>query len=312
MKLTLLLSLSSALSTLCSALPLDSPSNVSLGADLPDQRFRIHRKDETTFLPVEPALLNVLHFMSIVAVQDFDDQLFPRTYSAPGYRQVEITSFAYTEARYLLWGIYLATFEMVKFVRFHNTIVDLYWEDRLVGRMRIGLRNILTLPGSAASGTENLLDGSEQPNQTADSGSTSPSSTSEAVALHTEILASSHTAIGEFTDDLIGLWTSRGTNLSQSPTLPSTDSTLSASIFYVRFDRGVDAKAISRNDFFMTFYTGLLHAAKFNPDDLMVPFDSIAPTEDVKLDMYQTHHPCQVTLPPILIFLLCASSRRTR
>jgi len=130
-----------------SAIPSPLPSNISLGFDLPDKRFSISRKLDPTLLPVQPTLLNILHFMGLIAIQDFNEELAPRTYSAPGYRQVQITTYTWTEVRFLLWGIYIAAADMVEIVRFHAMTIDLYWDDKLVGRMRLAVSSILSLPG---------------------------------------------------------------------------------------------------------------------------------------------------------------------
>ena len=92
--------------------------------------------------------------MGIVATQDFERKLSPRKYSTPGYRDVEVTVFDSTETRFLLWGIYLAVTEMVRIVRFNEVKVELNWDNQLVGRIKVALRQ---RPG-AGLGQTNLTD----------------------------------------------------------------------------------------------------------------------------------------------------------
>ena len=147
MRRTSLTSLVLATLTLTFAFPLQLPSNISLGSDLPDPRFSITKNyDATTLLPVDPALLNVLHFMGTIASQGFHEILAPRIYSAPGYRQVQIKTYAWTEVRFLLWGIYTAIGDMISSARFHDTRINLYWDGNLVGRISLGVKSTLSLP----------------------------------------------------------------------------------------------------------------------------------------------------------------------
>ena len=78
--------------------------------------------------------------MGIVATQNFERKLSPRKYSTPGYREVEVTVSGSIEARFLLWGIYIAVAEMVKIVRFNDIELELNWAGRVVGRVKVALR----------------------------------------------------------------------------------------------------------------------------------------------------------------------------
>ena len=91
-------------------------------------------------MPVDSFLVNILNFMGIVATQDFERKLSPRKYSTPGYRDVEVTVLDSTEARFLLWGIYLAVTEMVRIVRFNAVRLELNWNNQVVGRVKVALR----------------------------------------------------------------------------------------------------------------------------------------------------------------------------
>lgn len=116
-------------------------SNLSLPLSFtPDSRFSARMSIGSTLLPVDAFLVNILNFMGIIATQNFERKLAPRKYSTPGYREVEITVSGSTEARFLLWGIYIAVAEMVKIVRFNEIGLELSWAGQLVGRVKVARR----------------------------------------------------------------------------------------------------------------------------------------------------------------------------
>lgn len=78
--------------------------------------------------------------MGIVATQDFESKLSPRKYSTPGYREIEVTVFDSIETRFLLWGIYMAAKEMVRIIRFNEIMLELRWENQMVGRVKVARR----------------------------------------------------------------------------------------------------------------------------------------------------------------------------
>lgn len=246
------------------AIPLLSPTNVSLSSNLPDPRFKIRSELEATLLPVNAALLNILYFMGTTSIQNFDEQLAPRTYSAPGYRQVEIQTYAWTETRFLLWGIYLAIIDMVKQVRFHNTLIELYWEDKLVGRMKIAAKTVLSLSG-IGDDLRDLLDMGGRLNQTISNqrrGPVTPGGSSAA-------------------DQLAILW-----NVTEAvPALIPAGSSLTALPVKIQFSPVAGATIIGRNSVFLTFFAGLLHIAQFRPDEKMKPFQSDSRLDNVHLQM---------------------------
>ena len=104
---------------------------------------------DTNFLPAEPAFMNILNFMGIVAAQDFTHEFQPLTYSMPNYRNVEITSYTRTEGRFLLWGVVFVINYMVEVVRFNDVKMELLWEGSFVGRMKIAVKRSKSLAGGA-------------------------------------------------------------------------------------------------------------------------------------------------------------------
>ena len=119
----------------------ESSSNLSLPLSFtPDSRFSARMTIGSTLLPVDAFLVNILNFMGIIATQNFERKLSPRKYSTPGYREVEITVLGSIEARFLLWGIYIAVAEMVKIVRFNEIGLELSWAGQVVGGVKVALR----------------------------------------------------------------------------------------------------------------------------------------------------------------------------
>ena len=139
-----------SIATLTSSLLQTPNTNLSLRlSDFPDRRFKAAISMGAPYIPINSVLMNVLYLMSIVSDQDFTQKLQPRTYSTPGFRNIEIASYAWTEARFLIWGVYSAATWMIKYARPHEMNLDLFWEDRLVGRMKIAAKRALSLTGGA-------------------------------------------------------------------------------------------------------------------------------------------------------------------
>ena len=265
-----------------------SPSNLtSLGADLPDDRFRISRTIDATLLPGSATLLNVLYFMGLVATQDFNEKIAPRTWSAPGYRNVEITSFQYTPVRYLLWGIYFAVLDMIESVRFHNTILNLYWDDKLVGRMRVAVKKVLSLPsGSDGDGRILLSDGPQM---------TQPASSNNSVQPTTDANKSNNATEAGLANELISSWNSATTNFSAPH--PLVNAPLGGGDFDVDFDWMPGASTIKRNDVFLAFFLGIIHVARFNIHDQMRTFHTKSPINNVNLHIYRSGYGCTASFP---------------
>lgn len=255
-----------ASSSIISSLPQAPILNLSLPLSyLPDSRFKTKIAIGAPLLPVNPALMNILWFMSLVAAQEFTDQIRPRTYSTPTYRGVQITSYAWTEARFLLWGIFYAVNEMVASVRFHDVTVELYWEGKLVGKLKLAVKRAQSLAGGAA-------------NPTLDSGE--------------DFAQSNVTGRDEGTTDT----TPVDSNVTDSDLAPLTFSQSNASTtmaFAVSFESIAGASRVDRNDVFLTFYGALLHVAQFPPEMPMQDFHTGSPRGKLHLDMQEIGIGCQ-------------------
>ncbi|CAF9934544.1 hypothetical protein IMSHALPRED_009755 [Imshaugia aleurites] len=256
----------SSVSTLTPSL-LEAPgSNLALPtSDLPDRRFTVTMATRSSLLPVNSALINILYFMSIVAGQHFTHQLAPRRYSTPRYRDVSITSFAYTEARFLLWGVFSAVADMVKNVRFHDVMLSLYWDDELVGKIQIAVTRPLSLVGGAGNVTQDLANQLAQPKSGTSSGNT------------TLI----EPVFGNKTDSDLESFNSSAFN------------DYNAQRATVIFESIAGGGVVNRNDVFLTFYTALIHVAHFSIEDQMQTFQSDPPSRKACLHMQDMRTVCQ-------------------
>ena len=92
--------------------------NVSLNEDVPDPRFSVSSRFDTPLLPIDPCLINVLYFMTEIAYGDFTQRHQPKTYSVPGYDEVEIVTGTAMTARFLFWDTWLAIEYMMNVIDF--------------------------------------------------------------------------------------------------------------------------------------------------------------------------------------------------
>lgn len=212
--------------------------------------------------------------MSIIADQDYTVKLQPRSYSTPSYRDVKIMNFAWTEPRFLLWAMYEAIDYMVRFARFHDSIMELWWEGNVVGRMRIASIKWGSSSASEAMTQDhvlaqsNLTDGEE--------------GTTESKAA----------ALGNAT-------------LSDLPPLTSNASTaLSNPLgFTIEFVDVVGARAIGRNNIFLTFYAAFLHVAQYPAEGKMEDFESKSPNKLISLHMQELGPSCRVSSEQLVAHL---------
>ncbi|KAL6719733.1 hypothetical protein ACLMJK_001654 [Lecanora helva] len=278
MRAVILIVLSSIILGSAAAPVLQLPSNVTLGHlgfsdGLPDDRFRIGRTIEAPFLPVDTTLINVLFVMGLIGVQDQNAELDPQTWSAPGYNQVEIQSFAYTEARFVLWGAYFAILDMIDSARFHNTVINLYWEDQFVGRMKFAVKATLSLPGGNSNNGENLSSGGQQIIEPTDLENSTHTTVLGAAPSIPADIAGNATA-ENYTDDLRSLWSTSTTNHSA---LSSPSPVNDRPTFTVDIDYSYLFRPLKRNDVFLTFFLAIIHASQFDAHLPMSPFETRSP-----------------------------------
>ena len=201
--------------------------------------------------------------MTLLATQDSTKELQPRSYSTPNYRDVQIASYGRTEARFLLWGAYFAMDYMVKFVRFHNVALELYFDEKLDGKMKIAARRPLSL---ADGGARDLV-----------AGSNLTGSPEEGTA------GSEPGLVGDLSDsDLAPL----ALNASAALAFPPG--------FSIALEDVAGARRLDRNKLFLTFYSAFLHVAEFPVRSQMRAFESESPKGDLHLHMQELELGCQV------------------
>lgn len=281
-----------ALPVLLSASTIPSTSALlpalQLGSDLPDSRFRVDLIFDAPLLPVSATLINILHFMSLVARQEFDEDLQPRICSAPMYPQVQVVTYAWTEARFLLWGIYLAAVDMVKYIRFHEVLIKLYWENAPVGQIKLVVRAGLNLSASTTNGTGSILDYGGQMSLAG-----VENKTAQAFVQRYRTPPVQNITGGETADNTSAIWTSAFSISSPSPTLVFPDALLPPR-FRIEFARVAGATRLSRNEVFLTAYAAMLHMIRFPAENQMQPFGSNSPTSHLRLHMYESGIGCLV------------------
>ena len=264
-----------------------------LETSLPDNWFRKELVFDTVFLPINPAFISILNFMGTVAVNNFDELVPPHTYTAPSYPQVQISTNTWTEARFLIWGIYEAAMDMVKFIRFHDVLIKLYWNNRLVGQINLKAKSDSNLPNTTRNDTRNYID---------DGGNLSLANISRDIipnsmeGLKTPPVANL-TRSGS--TDTISSITSIDQSLSavnsssRAPIQPLPSPALATRVF-VSFIRVPGAKKLQRNEVFLTFYTAILHLAEFPVQDDMKNFDSKLSAGELTVNMLSAGVGCLV------------------
>lgn len=264
MKLGLILLLHGV--TLASTLVL-SPAN-QLQSDLQASRFSAKLHYDSPLVPSDPTLANVIYFLGIVARSDFNQQLEANTYTSPFYPQIEITSHGSTEARYLLWGVYLAATDMVKYTRFNDVVANLFWDNRIVGQISLTATPALDLPSTSLNGTRSYAGESNTSSDLTDI-----SSSPKAVSI---LNSSSDTAPA----------------LSTGVPLYA----LQSSRFAIDFDFVPGADRLRRTEVFLAFSAAIIHVAKFSTNDRLHYFSTRASDTNLYVHMSETGTGCLVKL----------------
>ena len=198
-------------------------------------------------------------------------EIQPLVYSTPEYRDIEISTHAWTEARFLLWGIYLAGIDMIKFARFNDATLELYWEVNMVGKVKIAVKRASSLAGEGGNSTRDIGDTPAQTNLIG-SGEDVPGSKS---------------VVRDGTDINLAPLNSIVINASTGITTPS--------IFAVNFVPFSGAGALDRNEVFLTFYTAVLYVAQFPAESYMRSFEVASPSKKLYLYMQTIETEIQVS-----------------
>ena len=155
----------------------------------------------------------------------------------------------------MLAGVLYGINYMIKFIRFHEVRISLYWEQKLVGRIKIAAKQSLSLAGDLVAPLN----------------STGESTGSKVAVANVTASDSALLAFNSFDARPFPLG------------------------FTVEFSRIVGATRVNRNDLFLTFYTALLHAAEFPIRAKMDSFSSKSPNKILTLHMQETGVGCTVS-----------------
>lgn len=244
-----------------------------------------------TLIPVQPTLLNILYFMGLAALHSPTDHLIPRKYSAPGYEEVTIKTFVFTEARFLLWGIYLAVVGMLESARFHNTQIELFWGDESVGRIEISAVPGLALAGQSnettSDSSSDLKRSASAPVSTSSNTSDPAEDTEHGTSAENFILSSTTLSSDEdttFLAEFAQSWTTPSTNSSALPPFLSATGPLSVG-FGITLSAAPAAQKIKRNGVFTMVYAALLNVAQHPPGAEVESFATKWPEGKLVLNM---------------------------
>ena len=161
--------------------------------------------------------------------------------------------------------------EMVKFARFNDARMQIFWEDKVVGDVEIAVKQTLSLAGSGGNSTHDFGDTLAQTNLTSSGEDTSDS----------------EPALDDGTDNDI-------TPLILSP-LNSSATISTTPIFDVTFRTIPGARALDRNEVFLTFYAAVLHVAQYPADSYMQTFVVSSPSGKLDLHVQKVRMGCQVS-----------------
>ena len=296
MKLSLVLLLG-AITTSLTSVVTPAPS---LQVELPDSRFQIDLLFDSPLLPVDPTLAIITLFISYVARSNFEQVLEPCTYSSRTYPTVTITSHSSTQTRFLLWGIYLAAIEMVKYIRFNDVVVNLLWNKELVGQISVLVNTGVILPSTRLNDTSSFIDDGEGlilemiSNKTKEISLGRLNSPTLESGTHTAATIKSVSA-----GSLVDTWNTVCSNPSILPTGRSRNASV-LSTLAVDFQMVAGANRLRRNVVFLSFYAAMLHVAKFPVGDRLLRFDTKAPGVDLRVHMLDLGTGCSVILPTLL------------
>lgn len=156
---------------------------------------------------------------------------------------------------------------MITYARFHEALVELYWEDNVVGRLKIGPGT----PRSISEGneaTQDLVPSAQSNNTMATTGG-------ESVNAEGGVSGS---------DSVVPLAAVNVSAAAISVRPP----------YSINYESIPDATRVNRNDLFELFYVALIHVAQYNVGSLMREFQSTSPNKKVMLSMKENELGCQV------------------
>lgn len=156
---------------------------------------------------------------------------------------------------------------MVKHARFHDATMELWWEEKVVGRMRIA-----SVKWGSSSTAEAMTQDLVLAQSNLTNGEEGTTTGSKSAVLGNATLS-----------DLPSLASNASAALSTPPELT------------IEFADVAGAQAISRNNIFLTFYAAFLHVAQFPAKNKMEDFDCASPNQVISLHMQELGSGCSVS-----------------
>ena len=156
---------------------------------------------------------------------------------------------------------------MIRNARFHEVLVELYWEDNVVGRLKIGAGT----PRSISAGG----------NATQDLVSSAQSNTTMATTGGKSAQAG---GVVSDSDIVVPLETFNASAAALSVRDP----------YSIHLESIPGATKVNRNDLFELFYAAIVHIAQYNSGSLMREFQSKSPNGKLLLSMKEQELGCQV------------------
>lgn len=273
---------------------------LQLQVEKPDTRFDIQLLFDSPLLPVNSTLAVITYFMGSMARSDFERVLEPTVYRSRKYPTVTITSHSSTEARFLLWGIYLAAIDMVKYIRFNDVVVNLLWKKQLVGQISVLVNTAESQPSTSLIDTNGFIDNRESLSLATVSNTTDEASVGKpnvrTPESGTRTANPTHNASAA---SFVDTWSTECSNPSALPISHCGNASL-LSTLAVDFQSVAGAISLKRNDVFLSFYAALLHVARFPAGDQLQRFDSRAPDVELRVHMFHIGIGCSVSLSILL------------
>ena len=294
------LSLVPLLSAVTTSFTLVVTPAIQLQVELPDSRFEIQTLFDSPLLPVNPTLAVITSFMSLLGQSDFKQVHEPCTYRSRKYPSVVI-SHSSTETRFMLWGIYLAAIDMVKYSRFNDVVANLLWDKQLVGQISVLVNTGQSLPSTILNDASSFLDDDEGLSLGMISNGTRQVSMERLNAPTLEDgTRTAATKSNASADSLVDTWNAVCSNPSALPTGHSSNASLLSTTLTVDFQSVAGATPLKRNQVFLSFYAAMLHVAKFPAGDQLQHFNSKAPDVALRVHMFHVGIGCSVRLSTLL------------
>ena len=157
---------------------------------------------------------------------------------------------------------------MINYARFHEVLLELYWEDSVVGRLKVGAGTPVSI-SAGGEATQDLVSSAQLNATMATTGGES-------------VKAGGGVSDSDIVVPLAALNASAAALSVRAP-------------YNINFESIAGATKVSRNDLFEVFYAAIIHVSQYSVGTLMREFQSKSPNEKVWLRMKEQELGCQVS-----------------